>query len=378
VHRLLRQAFGRSRHFTWDDDRVTFAPAFSKQATVLGACYAELLRQLHFAPATIKHELRTGLNQFVFKIENLFYFLPCSFLLKAISRPITIFEYGRRLLRLDDEEAGKARSVPQGVALEIAVQREAYPNAAAIPWVSYDMVALARQLGQSENEFKNQVQMQFEVNHRQEISLYLWKKRPHYRVAATDRFAALEVAAAPPQPQGPAEPTLEEGPPRVPWSLSLDARLRRLNGHKPTVLWEAGQPLDEAFHLTGAVGEGGGAVRRGLIARDVTLFDEQGCVHVFVQHPGREEWEPVGVLRRRDLPAGDEAASQGYRADFPVCYSLSVDDRGVVRLHLGEVPYWTTHDPLFWKDHEGSVLVCTPDSPRPDQDLLLDPYSGVH
>src|SRR5438046_1911329 len=75
-----RQEFVNSPHFVWNSERVTFVPQYAKLAPSAGACYAEKMRRTAFAPARFKEQLRKGLNQLTYNIDNLFFFLPCSFL----------------------------------------------------------------------------------------------------------------------------------------------------------------------------------------------------------------------------------------------------------------------------------------------------------
>src|SRR5207237_2216188 len=59
-------------------------------------------------------------------------------------------------------------------------------------------------------------------------------------------------------------------------------------------------------------------------------------------------------------------------------YSISLDAHGVLRLHAGEVPYWTTDDPSEMAAQPGRVLVRLL-SPAPlSPDAQHDPFSGVH
>ena len=106
-----------SPHFVWNPERVTFVPQYAKLAPSAGACYAEKMRRTAFAPARFKEQLRKGLNQLTYNIDNLFYFLPCSFLVPVHNGQIEIFRAGQPLFRLDEQEVGKARSEPLGVRL---------------------------------------------------------------------------------------------------------------------------------------------------------------------------------------------------------------------------------------------------------------------
>src|SRR5262249_18030903 len=142
-----------------------------------------------------KEQLRKGLNQLTYNIDNLFFFLPCSFLVPVHNGQIEIFHAGQPLYRLDEHEVGKARSEPIGVRLLNAVMRRDFQSATPILWGSYDGMALARELRMPVNVFLNRIMMQFEVDYRLFMRIFLWDGHtPHYQIDPQSAF--VDVADA--------------------------------------------------------------------------------------------------------------------------------------------------------------------------------------
>src|SRR5262249_21927003 len=305
VHRVVRQEFLSSRHFVWNPERVTFVPQYAKLAPSAGACYAEKMRRTAFAPARFKDQLRKGLNQLTYNIDNLFFFLPCSFLVPVHNGQIEIFRAGQPLFRLDEQEVGKARSEPLGIRLLNAVMRRDFQSATPILWGSYDGMALARELEMAVPVFLNRIMMQFEVDYRLFMRIFLWDgPAPHYQIDPQSPF--LDVTAVMRQRAAGAgegrgarveERGAKEAAPRSPappagWDISVDVITAQANSRPATVLVAADQELGQTFHDTGD------AARRGLIVLLPDLFDEAGKLMVHARPPGGVEWIQVGELER--------------------------------------------------------------------------------
>jgi hypothetical protein len=379
VHRVVRQEFVSSPHFVWNPDRVTFVPQYAKLAPSAGACYAEKMRRTAFAPARFKEQLRKGLNQLTYNIDNLFYFLPCSFLVPVHNGQIEIFRAGQPLFRLDEQEVGKARSEPLGVRLLNAVMRRDYQAATPILWGSYDGMALARELDMPVPVFLNRIMMQFEVDYRLFMRIFLWDgPEPHYQLDPQSAF--LDVADVMRRQTESRGPITENGqkpavaPPaagKAGWDISADVITAQANSRPATVLIAAGRELTETFH------HNGDASRRGLIVPVPDLFDETGKLMLHARAPGGTEWVSVGELPRpadRKVPA----AGQERATEYPRSYHLTLDERGVLRVHLGEVPYWKTEDLQDWKGRPGRVLQRDLELVEPPARENRDPFCGVH
>jgi hypothetical protein len=374
VHRVVRQEFLNSEHFVWNPERVTFVPQYAKLAPSAGACYAEKMRRTAFAPGRFKEQLRKGLNQLTYNIDNLFFFLPCSFLVPVHNGQIEVFRAGQPLYRLDEQEVGKARSEPIGVRLLNAVLRRDFQAATPILWGSYDGMALARELGMPPPVFLNRIMMQFEVDYRLFLRIFLWDgPHPHHQIDPQAPFLDVagvmrQRAAAPGARPAAAPPS--EAPLKAGWDLSVDVITAQANSRPATVLVSADRELTETFH-------DGDAVRRGLIAPLPDLFDESGTLTVHARPPGGGEWVHVGGLAR---PADKKAWQPGQEraTEYPRRYRLTLDDAGVLRVHLGEVPYWKTEDLQEWKSQPGRVLLRDLELVEPPARENRDPFCGAH
>ena len=64
--------------------------------------------------------------------------------------------------------------------------------------------------------------------------------------------------------------------------------------------------------------------------------------------------------------------------EYPRRYRLTLDDAGVLRVHLGEVPYWKTEDLGDWKARPGRVLQRDLELVEPPARENRDPFCGVH
>jgi hypothetical protein len=107
------------------------------------------------------------------------------------------------------------------------------------------------------------------------------------------------------------------------------------------------------------------------------LFDDAGKLMVHARQPGGSEWIHVGELEkpvdRKALQPGQERATE-----YPRRYHLTLDEKGVLRVHLGEVPYWKTEDLDDWKDRPGRVLQRDLELVEPPARENRDPFCGAH
>src|SRR5207302_8634662 len=113
--RGLERECGQPPARRWKPGRVTFVPEYAKLATSVGACYAQKVRLIVPDVSKAEEILQGGRNQLRFQINNLFWFLPCSFLLIGLDGESEIFKAGEELFQLDESELGKARSRVLGV-----------------------------------------------------------------------------------------------------------------------------------------------------------------------------------------------------------------------------------------------------------------------
>src|SRR5262249_10557615 len=123
--------------------------------------------------------------------------------------------------------------------------------------------------------------------------------------------------------------------PKAGWDVSVDGITAQANSRPATGLIAADQELGQTFQ------DNAEAARPGLIVLLPDLFDEGGKLMVHARPPGGAEWIQVGELER---PVDKKPGQPGQErvTEYPRRYRLTLDDAGVLRVHLGEVPYWKT------------------------------------
>jgi hypothetical protein len=155
------------------------------------------------------------------------------------------------------------------------------------------------------------------------------------------------------------------------WDISADVITAQTNSRPASTLVAADQELTETFH------HNGDASCRGLIVPIPDLFDETGKLMLHARPPGGNEWISVGELPR---PVEKKAPVPGQEraTEYPRRYHLTLDEHGVLRVHLGEVPYWKTEDLQDWKGRPGRVLQRDLELVEPPARENRDPFCGVH
>ena len=387
VDREIRSRFEKTRKFVWNPERVTFLPNYAKLSTSIGACYAEVLRRNRFSPRdeATKKDARRGLNTLYFDINNLFSFLPCSFVIALPGGDRVLFRAGQELFDLDgidreEDQRAKARSDWQGAALQITVFRQDSAEGRKRPWGVYAGQDLVNSLGLSENEWLDQVKLQYEVDHQQLLQVLACRmtegrEEPDYVLsgkeplcdlnAALQQLAArtlatpaTQVARAQPATV-PALPVLFNEQGELQWTLAVG------DGRSPQVtLFKPGQKLTAQLRFEGAVEQ----VRKGMrSAEPVREFLDTGWLFVWGRAPGSEVWNPLGQVQQ---PGGKPTFRRKYQA--------SLDQDGRLRLHCGEMRYWESAEETVLRDRPGCVL-RKPLAPL-DQDADEDrnPFSGGH
>src|SRR5262249_18905603 len=148
-----------------------------------------------------------------------------------------------QLYQLDGTELGKARSRVLGSLLLTNVLRRDFAGAKPLPWHTVGVQELAESIGLAPDAFAARVQMQFEVDHRLLMKLYLWEGRGqelphHYR--PDDKAPSLRL---PPNPAGGGEPSAA-------WcDVAVGVEEALVSNREPEVLVRAGDPFRETFHL---------------------------------------------------------------------------------------------------------------------------------
>ncbi len=362
VQRELYRVFSQSDYFIWNNERVTFEPEYTKLATSAGACFAEKLRQLGFAPKESKELLRKGANQLYIDVKNLFYFLPCSFTREVIgASPEPIFHAGQELYQLEAVDGvAKFRSGWQGMQLTNNIIRQDFENIKPQLWGSFNGDALRKTLAMSEDAFKNQIKVQFEINQKLEIDLLLCRGTPHYFISKNiphiDAAKTINIATI----------ITEDGKVAGDIAVNVVESANALKTDAHTLLFSGEKDYIHLLQIFRDEEETTSDFT-GLIA-ELPPFPASGKHTFYFQYhnPKSNQWELIGELPQPQISN-----------EYPCRYYVSLTSKGLLRVHAFEIPYWTSNnsDCLL---QEGCVFKDTLQPQPNDIEAKRDPFSGEH
>ncbi|BDI15609.1 hypothetical protein ANSO36C_14110 [Nostoc cf. commune SO-36] len=378
VQRQIYQEFSKSPYFVWNPERITFVLEFTKLATSAGACYAEKLRRLRFDPEESKTLLRKGANQLEIDVKNLFYYLPCNFKRKTQSNDLlTIFKAGQELYQLAPwESVAKVRTTWQGIQLTNIIYRQDYEDGDLRLWGSFDGKNLMNKLGMQEAEFLKKIKVQFEIDQTLEFSVLLCQGNPHYLIdiPGIDLESVVSEKSS----------LFADG--KLDWNIAVEGFNKDLNDGDIAinVLESATVDQPDAYHLVFEVGNDGsnlfqkfhylrdGATQpgMGLISNPLPPFPQTGQHTFYIYQTDAEtnskKWIRIGALSKPDVTT-----------DYPCQYRVTLDDQGILRMHAGEVPYWTSQNQECLKE-EGCVYRAELELQPNEVDKERDPFCGIH
>ncbi|MEH1907230.1 molecular chaperone [Nostoc sp.] len=378
VQRQIYQEFSKSPYFVWNPERITFVLEFTKLATSAGACYAEKLRRLRFDPEESKSLLRKGANQLEIDVKNLFYYLPCNFKRKTQSNDLlTIFKAGQELYQLaPGETVAKVRTRWQGIQLTNIIYRQDYEDGDLRLWGSFDGKNLMKKLGIEEAEFLKKIKVQFEIDQTLEFSVLLCQGNPHYLIdiPGIDLGAVVSETAE----------LFADG--KLNWNIAVERFNKDLNDGDiaVNVIESATVDQPDAYHLVFEVGNDGSKTFQkfhylrdgvtqpgtGLISNPLPPFPQTGQHTFYVYQTDVEtnskKWIRIGALSKPDVTT-----------DYPCQYRVTLDDQGILRMHAGEVPYWTSKSQECLKE-EGCVYLAELELQPNEVDKERDPFCGIH
>jgi hypothetical protein len=383
VQRQIYQEFSNSRYFVWNPERITFVLEFTKLATSAGACYAEKLRRLRFDPEESKALLCKGANQLEIDVKNLFYYLPCNFKRKTQTNDLlSIFKAGQELYQLAPwETVAKVRTAWQGIQLTNIIYRQDYEDGDLRLWGSFDGRNLMEKLAMNESEFLKKIKVQFEIDQTLQFSVLLCQGNPHYLIDVP----GIDVGSAIMAGSGKeASALFADG--KLKWNIAVERPYKDLNDGDIAVNVIESATVDQphAYHLVFEVGndnskslqefhylrDGTPQPGSGLISNSLPHFPQTGQHTFYVYQTDAEtntkKWIRIGALSKPDITT-----------DYPCQYCVTLDDKGILRMHAGEVPYWTSKNQECLKQ-EGCVFYAELDLQPNEVDKERDPFCGVH
>jgi hypothetical protein len=256
------------------------------------------------------------------------YFLPCSFFRDVIGDTDIIFEAGQELYQLDSDSVAKVRSDWQGVQLIMIIRRQDFEDMTLQLWGSYNGKALAEQLKMQEFQFLHQIRVQFEVDQNLEFTLRFCNGNPHYLIPPANEFNSLDAGQ-----KIKAEAVISEGKVVCDIAVIFEAAY--------VIIFEAAKDYSkeiEVFWVEKVTDQDEKLTeketkvtekRQGLISAPLPPFPLSGK-HMFYFHcPDSNTWELIG-----ELPKPKN------KTEYPCIYRVTLDEKGILQIHAGEVPYW--------------------------------------
>jgi len=381
VKTQIYQEFSKSPYFIWNPERITFVLEFTKLATSAGACYAEKLRRLRFDPEASKSLLRKGANQLEIDVKNLFYYLPCNFKRKTQTQELlSIFNAGQELYQLIPwESVAKVRTTWQGIQLTNIIYRQDYQDGELRLWGSFDGKTLMENLRMEEAEFLKKIQVQFEIDQTLQFTVLLCQGSPHYLidVPGIDINSVIDSHST-------GSDIFVDG--KLKWNIALIGDYDNLkDGYIAiNVLESATVDQPDAYHLVFAVDnsqnqiletfhylqDGSKETGKGLISSPLPPFPQNGQHNFYICQTDSltktKKWIRIGSLSKPEIST-----------DYPCQYYVTLDSKGILRMHPGAVPYWISHS-LESLQQPGCVYYSELELQPNEIDRERDPFCGVH
>ena len=390
VQQEIYQEFSQSKYFVWNQERITFVLEFTKLATSAGACYAEKLRRLRFDPEKSKDLLRQGANQLEIDVKNLFYNLPCNFKRKTPTQDLLlIFKAGKELYQISPQDTvAKTRTEWLGIQLSNIIYRQDYDRGDVRLWGNFDGNKLWQELQKSEpslNEstFLQQIQIQFEIDSALQINVLICRGNPYYLIDSSDDGINVgeTIAKADPSPEKPALFTTDG---KLQWNICTEktekelnngdiavnvletATVDRPNAYHPVFKADNSdaQPLQEFYYGSDSEQQGSG-----LISDPLPPFPQTNQHTFYIYHTDEnntKKWIRIGELKKPDVVT-----------DYPCQYRVTLDKKGILRMHAGEVPYWESSDQKCL--HQPGCVFRTELELQPNEvEADRDPFCGIH
>ncbi len=348
----IYQKFSASKHFIWNPERITFMPEFTKLATSVGACYAEKLRQFIYTPEQAKESLKKGQYQLDINVENLFYYLPCSFELQGQEGMTNIFKVGTKLSQINSQdEMVKTRSDWKGTQLKALIFRLDYQKGTPRYWGTFNGESLAKQLELNETEFREKIKVQFEINQKLDIDLLFCRgKNPHYKIDTSS--SSLQVNPDVIKEQN--------------WQIAINVlESQTMDSNQVKIIFHSQQEKQTFRHFAS---DGKWQKNNEGWINILGGTPQNGKYSFFLISPQIDEGKPNFI---GELPQPKR------NSDSPCEYYASLDEDGLIRVHIGEVPYITS-DNYKCLETEGLVYRVPLQLERQDIDMKRDPFCGQH
>jgi hypothetical protein len=372
-------AEGADRSLSWNPAAITVEQRLAKQVTSLGACWAHSISSYKLAaPQDAASRLKLGRTEIGISVENLFINLPCDFKLKGLEVELDeLLNAGTPFEELNESGLLGVRSDWKAMPSRFEVHRPIDEDAGeSIQWGRFvlDDEAAAEKfipdpatwLGQTERDIPAKVMASVEMGHDLRPSINLCNGAPHHVVSGRSLELLPELPDSCLRQDGRGDVHLI----KLPWDIVAVGGTSRDGSGDEKVVFEAWD------------GEQGGTEMFTTVFHEQASMespDVMGCVaelplaptdgaypeYAFFAVDGGDR-RPLGTL---PLP-GAWAPRATYRA--------TLDRRGRLRIHRGQLPYWPAGSLRDVQDRPGSVRSLPLKHDVPFSNPTWNPFSGRH
>jgi len=368
VRKRLMKVFGEAARdglaIQWQPSAVgSVQPGFAKLATSLGAAWAKSSQELVPMPDGAIRGLLKGRNAFRIVVDNLFFNLPCTFLisqeLNGQHNALEILHIGGEMYQAyPDQDIAVIRSEPIQLTPTVAIFRDSQGDRPR--WGDFQWKVMARDLNLTLDPgiWQHEVNARLEATSSLDLFLLLSRGPAHYQVGGPSISVLPAVAAA----AGGQERSFD--PARIVVNAFWgDAEYEGIPVFPPRTAPE-GAALPEMFHVE-APGRPETEVR-GAVSGPLPVTPAGGTWH-FHYLDGQNGMHEIGELRPPPRTG-----------QLNIRYFASVDGNGDLRVHAGDVPYWPAYSLAEVEERPGSVFRTPMESTYTDYDPSRDPYNGRH
>jgi hypothetical protein len=236
-----------------------------------------------------------------------------------------------------------------------------------IPWADYNLQALAEEIGVTSDTFASlsSFKVQFEVNQKLEITLLLCRGKPHYLIASNTYLKITEkilnaLERKDLNGQDVPQEIISNG--QLQWEIAVGDTEKFTHS-----VFQIGETFNEDFRNQNDEEP----PRKGLISQEpLPPFPNNRKQTFYAIYPSMKEQKYV-------IPIGELAPSEDDRKENCPYYA-TIDEQGFLRIHEGEVPYWTSEDQEVLKNKAGCVVLINPAPKGQKDDYEHNPFCGIH
>lgn len=391
VRQTLNTHFGYregSDRLRWKNTDVRIERDFSKLATSIGACWAESIRQFAFDPPGAIPRLLDGQTVLYIDVENLFFNLPCTFARRQQEGYTSLISVGRELFQLDTEMTGKVRSDWEQLTRIFTVYRMIKPQR-GVSWGNFNFELHAKSLQDgfvpTPSVWPDKINVQLEATQDLDLWLHLCQGPRHYVVDGTplnvldalkDLARNTDTAELLPS----VSPADQQMPAALPCDIMVNSLIAGSAERGGDVVFAASthdtqEPHSSSFDLVFFDRDDPREKpTKGTISGDLPKppntsrgAGEQSGWTFHLRLPDGSS-KRIGELPRPTLGPGD----------FPTYYRATLDARGQLRVHAGELPYRRAGSLREVELEPGRVYTLPVQPGDPDHDKARDPFSGKH